>query len=49
MKTVKWLLMLAVVFGIGVVATLFYFDKKVHHRLNQLYIKLNQANLRKDY
>jgi UPF0755 protein len=40
MKTVKWLLMLAVVFGIGVVATLFYFDKKVHHRLN-----LNEATI----
>ncbi|MFT5924630.1 MAG: UPF0755 protein [Paraglaciecola sp.] len=38
MKTVKWLLIFAVVFGIGVVATLFYFDKKVHHRLN-----LNEA------
>jgi UPF0755 protein len=34
MKIVKWLSIFAVMFGISFVATLFYFDKKVHQPLN---------------
>ena len=34
MKVVKWLSIFAVMFGIIFVATLFYFDKKVHQPLN---------------